>query len=161
MLRRAEVRMAGIAAIAIAAAVFAWRAVFPSDERQIRRQLTRVAEQVNEQSEGLAAVARAAGVGSAFAEDVVIDLGQGAPIRGRDTLMAIVARVQPRTSRYEVQIRDMNITVADDDRSAFVDLSSTTSGENGMDAREFKLEMVKREGTWLIARVMPVQVLEK
>ena len=161
MLRRAEVRMAAIAAIVVAAAVFTWRAVFPSDERQIRRQLTRVAEQVNEQSEGLAAVARAADVGSAFADEVVIDLGQGAPIRGRDTLMAIVARVQPRTSRYEVKIRDMNIRVADDDRLAFVDLSATTSGENGMDAREFKLEMVKREGTWLIARVTPVQVLEK
>jgi hypothetical protein len=30
-----------------------------------------------------------------------------------------------------------------------------------MDAREFQLQMVKREGKWLIARVTPVQVLEK
>jgi hypothetical protein len=99
-------------------------------------------------------------VASAFADDVVIDLGQGAPIRGRDTLMGIVARLQGRTSRYEVRIRDMDVRV-EDSQSASVDLSATTSGENGMDAREFQLQMVKRDGTWLIARVKPVPVLEK
>jgi len=160
MLRRAEIRIIGIATLVAAAAVFAWRAVFPSDERQIRRQLTRVAEQVNEQPQGLSAIASAADVASAFADDVVIDLGQGTPIRGRETVIAIVARLQPRTSRYEVRIRDMDVRV-DDSRSASVDLSATTSGENGMDAREFQLQMVKREGKWLIARVTPVQVLEK
>jgi uncharacterized protein (TIGR02246 family) len=160
MLRRAEVRVVGIAAVVVAAVAFAWRAVFPSDERQIRRQLTRVAEQVNEQRQGLSAVAQAADVASAFADDVVIDLGQGTPIRGRQTVLGIVARLQPRTSRYEVRIRDMDVRVADP-ASAAVDLSATTSGENGMDAREFQLQMVKRDGKWLIARVTPVQVLEK
>jgi SnoaL-like domain len=160
MLRRAELRIIGIGALVLAAAIFAWRTVFPSDERQIRRQLTRVAEDINEQRQGLGAVATAADVGSAFADDVVIDLGEGTPIRGRDTLMAIVARLQPRTSRYEVRIRDMVVHIADVD-SAFVDLSATTSGENGMDAREFQLAMVKRHGSWLIARVKPVQVLQK
>jgi uncharacterized protein (TIGR02246 family) len=160
MLRRAEIRIVGIAAVVIAAAMFAWRTVFPSDERQIRRQLTHVAEEVNEQRQGLSAIAHAADVASAFADDVVIDLGEGAPIRGRDTLMAIVARLQPRTSRYEVRIRDMNVRV-DAPGTASVDLSATTSGENGMDAREFQLQMVKREGKWLIARVTPVRVLEK
>lgn len=160
MLRRAELRIIGIAAVVIAAAIFAWRAMFPSDERQIRRQLTRVAEEVNEQRQGLGAVAQAADVASAFADDVVIDLGQGVPIRGRDTLMGIVARLQPRTSRYEVRIRDMNVRV-DTPGSASVDLSATTSGDNGMDAREFQLQMVKRDGKWLIARVTPVHVLEK
>ncbi len=161
MLRRAQVRIVGIAVVVVAAATFAWRTLFPSDERQIRTQLTRVADEVNSQSEGLAAVARAAEVGSAFADDVVIDLGQGGPIRGRDTVMGIVARLQPRTNRYEVRIRDMNIKVGDDDQSASVDLSATTTGENGMDAREFQLQMVKRDGRWLIARVTPVHVLEK
>jgi hypothetical protein len=160
MRRRTGFRVIGIAAVAVGAAVFAWRAVFPSDERQIRRQLTRLAEQVNEQPQGLSAIANAASVASAFADDVVIDLGQGAPIRGRDTLMGIVARLQGRTSRYEVRIRDMDVRV-EDSQSASVDLSATTSGENGMDAREFQLQMVKRDGTWLIARVKPVPVLEK
>jgi hypothetical protein len=160
MLRRAELRIVGIGAVVIAAAIFAWRTVFPSDERQIRRQLTRVVEEVNEQPQGLSAIAQAADVASAFADDVVIDLGEGAPIRGRDTLMGIVARLHPRTSRYEVRIRDMNVHVDDPD-SASVDLSATTSGDAGMDAREFQLRMVKREGKWLIARVMPVHVLEK
>lgn len=160
MRRRTELRIIGIAAIVIAAAVFAWRAVFPSDEREIRRQLTRVAEQVNAQPQGLSALANAADIGSAFADDVVIDLGQGGPIRGRNTLMAIVARLQPRTSRYEVRIRDMDVRVEDSQRAS-VDLSATTSGENGMDAREFQLQMVKRDGKWLIARVTSVPVLEK
>lgn len=160
MLRRAELRLIGIAAVVLGAAMFAWRAVFPSDERQIRRQLTSLAAEVNEQPQGLSAIAQAADVASAFADDVVIDLGEGAPIRGRDTLMGIVARLQHRTSRYEVRIRDMDVRV-DDPGSASVDLSATTSGDNGMDAREFQLQMVKREGTWLIARVKPVRVLEK
>jgi SnoaL-like domain len=140
--------------------VFAWRALFPSDEHQIRRQLTHVAAEINAQPQGLSAIARAADVASAFADDVVIDLGEGAPIRGRDTVMGIVARLQPRTSRYEVRIRDMNVRV-DDPGSASVDLSATTSGENGMDAREFQLQMVKQNGKWMIARVRPVRVLEK
>jgi SnoaL-like protein len=160
MIRRADLRILGIVAIVVAAVGFGWRAVFPSDERQIRRQLTQVAEAVNEQRQGLSAIAQAADVASAFADDVVIDLGEGAPIRGRETLMAIVARLQPRTSRYEVRIRDMNVQV-DAGESASVDLSATTSGDNGMDAREFQLQMVKREGKWLIARVKPVAVLEK
>ncbi|PYR95222.1 MAG: hypothetical protein DMF84_01910 [Acidobacteria bacterium] len=160
MLRRAELRIIAITAVVVAAAAFAWRAIFPSDERQIRGQLTRVAEEVNEQRQGLSAIAGAADVASAFADDVVIDLGEGAPIRGRDTLMGIVARLQPRTSRYEVRIRDMDVRV-DNPRSASVDLSATTAGENGMDAREFQLLMVKRNGKWLIARVTPVKVLEK
>jgi len=160
MMRRAELRILGVVAIVVAAVGFAWRAVFPSDERQIRRQLSHVAEEVNEQRQGLSAIAQAADVASAFADDVVIDLGEGAPIRGRETLMAIVARLQPRTSRYEVRIRDMNVHV-DAPGSASVDLSATTSGDNGMDAREFQLQMVKRGGGWLIARVRPVAVLEK
>jgi len=151
----------GLAAVALALVlamvVWVW---FRSDERQIRRQLTDVADRINEPSEGLSAVAKAAIIGSAFADDVVVDLGEGAPIRGRDTIMGIVARVQPRTSRYEVTIRDMNVHVIDA-RSASVDLSVTTTGENGMDAREFQIGMAKRDGTWLIARVTPVKVLEK
>jgi hypothetical protein len=160
MLRRAELRVIGIGALVLAVAIVAWRTLFPSDDRQIRRQLTRVAEEINEQSQGLGAIAQAADVASAFTEDVVIDLGQGTPIRGRDTVMGIVARLQPRTSRYEVRIRDMVIRV-DAGNSASVDLSATTSGDTGMDAREFQLQMVKRHGTWLIARVKPVQVLER
>jgi hypothetical protein len=160
MTRRAELRTIGVGAVVLAAAIVAWRTLFPSNDRQIRRQLTHVADEVNEQPQGLGAIAQAAGMASAFTDDVVIDLGQGTPIRGRDTLMAIVARLQPRTSRYEVRIRDMVVHVNAPD-SASVDLSATTSGENGMDAREFELQMVKRNGTWLIARVKPVQVLER
>lgn len=160
MAKRPDPRVMGVVAIGLAVAVLAWFVWSRSDERQIRRQLTGVADRINERSEGLSAVAKAASIGSALADDVVVDLGEGAPIRGRETLMAIVARVQPRTSRYEVTIRDMNVRVVDA-QSASVDLSVTTSGENGMDAREFQVGMVKRDGAWLIARVTPVKVLEK
>ena len=54
----------------------------------------------------------------------------------------------------------MNVHVVDA-RSASVDLSATTTSDNGMDAREFQVAMVKRDGRWLIARVTPVKVLEK
>ena len=158
--RRPDRRALAGAAIALAIAVFAWLAWFPSDERQIRRQLTGVADRLNEPSPGVAAVAQAAAIGAAFADDVVVDFGEGAPVRGRETLMGIVAPLQPRTRRYEVKIRDMNVHVVDA-RSASVDLSATTTSDNGMDAREFQVAMVKRDGRWLIARVTPVKVLEK
>lgn len=160
MPRRAGMRVVAGALVLSGLALFAWRARFPSDERQIRRQLTQLAARINEHAQGLSAIAQAADVGAAFADDVVIDLGEGAPIRGRQMLMGIVARVQPRTSRYQVTIRDIVVHVEDED-SAAVDLSVTTSGESGLDAREFKLQMIKRDGTWLIARVAPVRVLEK
>ena len=157
---RPDRRVIGLVAIGLAVAMVAWFVWFRSDARQIRRQLTGVADRINEPSEGLSAVAKAATIGSAFIDDVVVDLGEGAPIRGRETIMGIIARVQPRTSRYEVTIRDMNVHVVDA-QSASVDLSVTTNGENGMDAREFQIGMVKRDRTWLIGRVTPVKVLEK
>ena len=47
--------------------------------------------------DGLGTALRAAQIGSYFTEDAVVELGEGAaPIKGRDTLMGMVARLQPR-----------------------------------------------------------------
>lgn len=50
-------------------------------------------------AEGLGTVTRAAEIGRCFTEDVTVELGRGAtPIVGRQMLVGMAARLQPRTA---------------------------------------------------------------
>jgi hypothetical protein len=150
----------------VLAAAAAWH-YWPSDEREIRRQLEDFAREFNEStSDGLGTVARAARLGSFFTEDVVVELGPGSsPIRGRHTLMGMAARLQPRTAAFVMELKDVNVTVgeggaADVTLTAVFRRRSTTTGEESLDAREFTLGVVKRSGEWLVDRVTAVDTLK-
>jgi hypothetical protein len=160
---------AGLAlAVAVGVGYGIWHAYLRGDERIIRERLDALAGEVNEGgSEGLGLVARAAKIGSFFTEDVTVDLGEGtAPIRGRRTLMAMAARLEPRTSAFTVAFDDVTVEVSDG-AAAEVNLTATFTRQAGdttdssMDARELNVGMKKIEGQWLIARVAAVEPLEK
>ena len=54
--------------------------------------------------DGLGTAARAAQIGSYFTEDAVVDFGGGSrPIQGRETLMGMAARLQPRTAAFRMR----------------------------------------------------------
>jgi hypothetical protein len=153
-------------------AVAAWRYLAPDDRRDVRRRLNAFAAEFNESTAaGLATVAHAARIGAYFADDVVVELGDGAPpIRGRQTLMAMAARLQPRMSAYRLQLVDLNVVVttatAGNPSTADVNLTAAfrtrggTAGEDAVEARELAVKMVKTGGNWLVSEVKSVDAFK-
>ena len=118
--------------------------------------------------DGLGPEARGVQLGAFFAEDVDVDLGRGAaPIHGRDTVIGMAERLQPRTAAFQVKFADVGIAMAPSGDTADVHLTAEflrrnmTTGEDTLDAREFTLGMRRVGGEWLIARVTAVDTLEK
>lgn len=146
--------------------VFGWRALHPNDERLIHQRLSALRDDVNTGgTEGLGSVARAAQIGSYFTQDVVVDQGQGtAPIVGRETLIGMAARLEPRTTAFRLKFDDVGVQLAPDGSTAEVALTvsfirrTVATGEESIDAREFAFGMTK-DGLWRIARVTAVDTL--
>ena len=144
-------------------------ACWSRDERAvIRQRLEAFAEVVNKGGgSGLAGAAtHAIGLANFFTNDVVITLGDGtAPIQGRDMLMSMAMRLQPRTSEYTLDFEDVNVQLASDGQSAEVGLTAefirrASGARQSMDAREFKLQMRLDDGEWKIASVEAIQTLK-
>lgn len=137
------------------------------DTDAIQRQIDALRVQINTAGgSGLANAARAAQIGSFFTDDVVVDLGRGtSPIEGRDTLMGMAARLQPRTEAFRLQFDDVGVEIEAGKRTASVSLTasfigrSAAEGETSIDAREFALQMRKVGDSWLIARVTEVSAV--
>jgi hypothetical protein len=162
--RAATVLAGGIVVIAVGAA--AWRA-WSGDERAIRTRLDALARHVNSSAgDGAGMVARAAELSTFFTDDVVVDLGPGAsPIVGRQTLVGMATRLQPRTAVFELAFADVTVHKTMEDE-ADVELTATftskgeTAADRSMDAREFALTMRKSDGRWRIARAAAVDTLK-
>ena len=159
---RRTVVVAALAVVAALGAVWWW---WPGEERAVGRRLDALAREFNEStSDGLGTIARAARLGSYFTDDVTVDLGKGsAPISGRETLVGMAARLQPRTSPFEIRFVDVTPTISEDGASADVSLTvefirraASAADDDALDAREFDVRMVKSEGEWRIARVTSV-----
>jgi hypothetical protein len=154
---------AAAASLAILTACAWW-----GDERAaIRARLQSLKQEVNADSTaGLSSMTRAAAVASYFTDDVVVELGGGStPIVGREMLMGMATRLQPRTSEYQVELADISVELGPDGHSAGVALTAEfipheSGGRRSMDAREFNLTMRREDGEWRIARVVAVQTLK-
>lgn len=137
------------------------------DERAaIRERLNACRDLVNSPApDGIGTVTRAAEIGRCFTEDVTVDLGRGAaPVEGREMLIGMAARLQPRTSEYRLEFADINITLAADGENANVSLTAEfikrhPDARQSMDAREFELTMRREDGEWRVARVVAIQTL--
>jgi hypothetical protein len=165
--RRIGIVSFGMIAVA-AAGIWTWTAFFQGEDRVIRRRLNALATEINEGTvDGVGLVARAAMIGSFFTDDVLVDLGRGtAPIHGRETVVGMAARLQPRTAAFKIALDDVDVDVAPDGAAADVNLTATFTrqeaapAERTIDAREFRLRMKKVRGNWLIANVTAVEPLK-
>ena len=163
---RSRITILGAAA-ALAAVLWAWYAWWPGDERAIRRRLDALAAAVNQEAaEGLGAVGRAAEIGSFFTHDVVVSLGQGAPIHGREALIGMAARLPTGAAGYSLEFDDVSVAVtpgaSEADVSAAAILTGAGSGgERSTEAREVTMGMAKQDGAWRIARVTVVDTLRR
>lgn len=157
------VLVAGAAAFAALAWWFWWR----SDERAIRRELARLVEDVNAPAtEGLGAVSWAAQLGTHFTDNAVVDFGGGStPIEGRRAIVGLATRFVPTIRTGTVAIDDIVVTEGTQRGTATVDVrvTFTPSQErpgDGVDAREFTLQMERDGGRWRIARAVAVDATQ-
>jgi hypothetical protein len=150
-----------------AVAVLAWRSRETSDERVIHGRLETLRDEVNSSGGGgLETAARAAQIGRYFTADVVVELGEGSvPIRGRDTIVGMVARLQPRTAAFRMELDDVSVELAPGTGAAEVLLTasfvrrSISTGEESRDAREYALVLTKASGDWQISRITAIDTL--
>lgn len=156
-----------LAIVLVVVAVIAWRSRTTSDERAIDARLEALRSEVNASTkDGLGTAARAEEIGSYFTDDAVVDLGGGAPpIKGRETVMGMVARLQPRTAAFRMDLDDVSVEMVPGRDAADVLLTasfvrrSISTGEESLDAREYALVMAKSGGTWRIARITAIDTL--
>jgi hypothetical protein len=165
------IRWTAVAGIAIAAATagaaYLWLDRPSTDERAIRARLEALRQEINTSTiDGLGTVAHAAQIGSYFTDDATIELGEGsAEIHGRDTIIGMAARLQPRTAAFTMELDDVSVEMVEGTPAADVLLTasfvrrSLSTGEESRDAREFALVCQKSAGTWRIARVTAVDTL--
>jgi hypothetical protein len=147
-----------------------WFLMRPADEASaVRARLLAFANLVNASPvHGQAPEIRGQQIGGFFADDVDVDLGHGAaPIRGRDTVVGMAERLQPRTAAFRLELEDVSVAMATGAEAADVHLTaaiiqrSIGTGDRSLDAREFTIGMRRVGGTWQIARVQAVDTLEK
>lgn len=160
-------RVAVVLAVA-ALAAGAWFVLAPSDERAVvRARLVAFSEAVNGGTvDGLGLAARSAQLAAFFAADVEVDLGKSAaPINGRDTVMGMAERLQPRTAAFRLEFEDISVELAPDGETADVHLTaefirrSLATGAESLDAKEFRIVMRRVGSDWQIGRVTAVDTL--
>jgi hypothetical protein len=155
-----------LAAVLLAAGALWWARSGSSAEREVRAVFKNFATEFNSStSDGLGSIVRAAHIGESFTPDVVIELGQGSPpIQGRDTLMGMASRLQPRTAAFVLELDDVNVEVKDPDHAdvtftALIRRRSVVSGEESIDAREFAAAAVRADSRWRVSRVVAIDTL--
>ena len=160
-------RLAALAVVLLTVAgIWLWHSRGSAEERQIRARLNALATEINgSTTDGLGTIARAGRIGQFFTPDVTIDLGQGTPpIQGRETLMGMASRLQPRTAAFDLTLDDVQVESIDGGRADIVltvviRRRSFASAEESIDAREFSAELLKQDGAWRIGRVSAVDTL--
>ena len=163
---RSVVVRASVVVLLLAGAMAWWSRATP-DERAINARLEALRNEVNSSTkDGLGTAARAVQIGTYFTDDAVVELGRGSPpISGRDTLMGMVARLQPRTAAFRMDLDDVSVEVLPGGDAADVLLTasfvrrSLTTGEESLDAREYALVMTKAGGLWRITRITAIDTL--
>ena len=154
-----------MALVAATSAIWWWTAG-TSEERQVRRLFEDFAEELNAGSTGgFGTLTHIARLSEFFHPDIVVELGQGSPpIQGRETLLGMVSRLQPRTAAFVLEMDDVNAEFTDHDHgdvtfTALIRRRSADSGEESIDAREFAAEVVRSGGRWQVRRVVAIDTL--
>jgi hypothetical protein len=156
-----------IVLLAIMVAGIAYR-YWPSDEREIRRHLSNLAEalSVPGAETELARVTRIAAMREYFAPDVRIRVGSE-QIVSREALMAAIGRLTPPPAGIAVEFVDVTVTLAEDHSSADVTLTAKIastdrqSGEKTLDVQGAAVTMRDAEGDWVITSVEPHEIPQR
>jgi hypothetical protein len=159
-------RIALVAVVLAVAGFAAWRYAGSAEERAIERRMTEFVAEFNASTtDGLGTLARAARLGAYFTPDIVVELGQGSPpIQGRETLIGMATRLQPRTAAFDVELDDVTVEMLDEHQASVtltvvIRRRSLGTGEASIDAREFAADVVNTDGSWQMKRVVAIDTL--
>jgi hypothetical protein len=152
-----------VAAVLIAIMVggLAYR-YWPSDEREIRRHLSNLAEALSVPGDeaDVARLTRSAAMREYFAPDVRIRVGSE-QIASRDALIAAISRLSPPPGGVAVEFVDVTVALADDHSSADVTLTAKIAatdrqtGEKTLDVQGAAVQMRNADGDWVITAAEP------
>jgi ketosteroid isomerase-like protein len=144
------------AATAIAALIWGYRVLFPTDEQRIRGELADLVDAANETlvDEPVARLAAAARIGRHFTDAVVVEFGEPyGRIDGRQAVIAFAGR--GRGSDARIGIENVRISVADVTATVTLTVTFTEPKPDGPPAtaaRDVTLLMNLVGDRWLIAR---------
>jgi len=157
-----------VAAVLIAIMVggIAYR-YWPSDEREIRRHLSNLAEALSvpgDETE-VARITRIAAMREYFAPDVRFRVGSE-QIVSRDALIAVIGRLS-LLSGVAVEFVDVTVALAEDHSSAEVTLTAKIAstnrqtGEKTLDVQGAAVQMRDTEGDWVITSAEPRELPQR
>lgn len=135
---------------------------WPSDEREIRRHLSNLAEVLSAPGaeNEVARLTRVAALREYFAPDVQIKLASQ-PIVSRDALIAAIGRWTPPPGGVVVEFVDVKVALAEDHGTAGVTLTANVAsrnpqtGESTLDVTDAAVQMANADGDWVITTVEP------
>jgi hypothetical protein len=138
---------------------------WPSDEREIRRHLSNLAEALSVPGAETEVVhmTRMAAMREYFAPDVRIRVG-AEEIVSRDALIAVIGRLPTPPGGVAVEFVDVTVALAEDHSSADVTLTAKVfstdrqTGEKTLDVQGAAVTMREADGDWVITTVEPREI---
>ena len=156
-----------LATAIFAAAIWAWKRLFPGPEQVIRKELLQVAAtaSITPNESPLTKLAKAQHLASFFTTDA--DVSVEIPNRpqqsfnGRDEIQQAALGARALLNSLKVHFLDIDVTIAPDKLSATVHLTATADlpGEKLPEVEELEMRFKKIERDWLISHVETVKTL--
>jgi hypothetical protein len=146
-----------LAAAALAAIVSGTRWFMPSDEDRVRAAIAALTSALSSRTaDPVGQVAALGRLRARLAEDVVVETGGGAAIRGRDAAAGVWQRLRAGAEATTVRALDVRVVVADDRRvaetSAAVELTRERGGVPERELHDVRATFIAVDGDWLLAR---------
>jgi hypothetical protein len=141
---------------------------WPSDEREIRRHLSNLAETLSVPGgeSDVVRLTRIAAMREYFAPDVRIRVGSE-QIGSRDALIAAIGRWTPPPGGVAVEFVDVTVALGDDHSYADVTLTAkiaSTNGQTGeatVDVQGAAVQMRDADNDWVITTVEPRELVQR
>jgi hypothetical protein len=148
---------------------WAWQKLFPGDEVKIRHLLEQTAQAASfgGEQKPLTRLAGAGELAGCFTADVLVKIealgGYLSAIRGRAQVQQLALSARNQMASLNVRFEGAIIEVAEDGRTATVQLTVIARGSGMQEPLEHPLRMSLRkvDGDWLIAGVESVSVLQR
>jgi len=150
-----------------AGAIWIWTLVFPGPEKKIRARMDEFRERVSfRASDGnLAALADLQQFGKLFTEDAQVRVDStGMPklaLDGRDSIVQAAGGARQVAGDLDVEFLDVVVTLAEDERSAVVDVTGKArqQGSDELWVQVLRFQFTLTEDGWLISSVATVRML--
>lgn len=155
--------------VLVAGAVAGLVLLWPTETKRVTRLVERFAADASfKPGDGnIVRLAKMEAVTGRFTSDAQIRFESlGIPaheVSGRDEIRQVVALAQKLGGGLDVKVYDVVVTFGPQAGTARVELTASMSSgkQEGFTAQEFALQLVKRDGAWLIHRVESVKTLRR